>query len=57
MTDFERIAQKLDAINAKLDNHLERIAKVENSEGWIRITLGLIVSALGTVVYRLFIEK
>ncbi len=44
--DFDRIHAKLDAIDTKLDSHLDRIGKAETSIEWIRghITIGLTIA-------------
>jgi hypothetical protein len=59
---LERILDKLDKIDEKIDGHTERIAKVEEKSsanaGWIKVLLtGIITLAVGlvtTVVSRLF---
>jgi hypothetical protein len=51
-----RIEKHLERIDAKLDNHIDRLARLEeqhkNSKGTISIILSLIVTALGWVVYK-----
>lgn len=44
-TDFDRIHEKLDKIETKLDAHLERISSAEASIEWIRghITIGITI--------------
>ena len=53
--DFDRIHGKLESIEDKLDDHLERLSKAENSIEWLKMhlkgmtTIGLtiILSLLG----------
>lgn len=61
--DFDRIHTKLDSIEVKLDDHLERLSKAENSIEWLKthlkgistIGLTIIISALGYVA-KLFLR-
>jgi hypothetical protein len=56
--EFELINSKLDKIDLKLDNHLERIAKVEerteSNSGWVKILFSalitLVVGMVGILV-------
>ena len=57
MQDLERIEAKLDLITDKLDNHLERLARIETSESWIKKSLGLMATALSTLFLKLFVER
>lgn len=41
---------QLERIENKLDNHLERIAKVETSMGHVKWTLSLMISGLGAAL-------
>lgn len=46
------ILDKLDSIEAKLDNHLERIAKVESDIHWLRGSAKIAVTTtIGVVGY------
>lgn len=47
MNSLERIEHKLDLIDAKLDDHLERLAKAEASIGWLKYGFSLMISLLG----------
>jgi hypothetical protein len=47
---FDRLDQKLDAIDSKLDNHLERIAKAES---WIKGHTTILVFT-GTALLSIF---
>lgn len=44
---------QLERIEAKLDNHLERIAKVETSTGYIKWVLSFMISGLGASLLAL----
>ena len=48
-----RIEAKLDKVDVKLDNYLERIAKVEvscdSNKGWIKIMLTALLGGLTTI--------
>ena len=48
-----RIEAKLDRVDTKLDNYLERIAKVEvscdSNKGWIKIMLTALLGGLTTI--------
>lgn len=50
LDDFGRIEQRLDRIEGKLDNHLERVAKVEEAVEGMRGHIRLILSAITAVV-------
>ncbi len=47
---LDRIERKLEEIDVKLSGHVERIARIESSHGWIKFSLAFIISALGTIV-------
>ncbi len=49
MEPLDRIEHKLDAMNAKLDNHLERIARAETSINWLKSALSVLISLTGAV--------
>ena len=46
---LDRIEKTIEKIDAKLDNHLERIAKLETHVTWAKWLSGLVLSAIGTV--------
>lgn len=52
--DLQQIYSKLERIEDKLDSHLERIAVVEerqkNTAGHMKLLLGLIISAISSIV-------
>ena len=54
--DFVRLEGKIDKIHDKLDNHLERIAKVEEhskaTRGSVVILFSVFMTILGWVVYK-----
>ncbi len=54
MTDqLDSIEKKLDKIDTKLDNHLERLAKVEvKSDGSIKIGLAIFTGIIMDLVRR-----
>jgi hypothetical protein len=61
MTQHQEIMSKLDKIDLKLDNHLERITKVEEKiegqKGLVRTCLALVgtlVAAIVTVAVKAF---
>lgn len=56
---LERIEAKLDAMDTKLDNHLERIAQAEISITWLKWALSILLSMTGAVGLALtrYIEK
>lgn len=51
---FDRVDSKLDKQELKLDNHLERIAKVETTikhqQGFIRAIVAIVVASIGSLV-------
>lgn len=52
--DAQQVYNKLEKIEDKLDSYLERIAVVEekqkNTAGHIRVLLGLIISAISSII-------
>lgn len=60
----DHLDSRLDKIEDKLDNHLERIATAETSIEWIRGHIKFMVSlsvalagSIGTAIYRYFTLK
>lgn len=49
MSQLDRIERKLDQIDAKLDNHTERIAKAEVSIIWIKWAISVAFSVTGAI--------
>lgn len=54
---LDRIEAKLEAIDKKMDNHVERIVSLESSNGWVKSSLAIIVSALGGLAAFVFKVK
>lgn len=50
---LDRIEQKLDKINERLDNHAQRVSKLESSAGWVKLSLTLILSVIGTFLMKI----
>jgi hypothetical protein len=53
MDPLTRIEHKLDALNSKLDNHLERISKAETAISWLKWALSVLVSLSGVAALAL----
>lgn len=56
MNDFERIEKKIDKINDKLDDHLGRLSKTEESVNWMKgyikvLTASIISTATGIILW------
>lgn len=49
--EFEKLHAKLDAMDTKLDSHLERIAKVETESGFVKIGVLGIISWIAAKFY------
>lgn len=47
---LDRMEKTLEKMDAKLDNHVERIAKLETSVIWTKWITGFLFSAIGAVV-------
>ncbi len=54
MKQIDRIENKLDVIDVKLDDHLERLSKAEESieflKGHVKITITLGIAILGSAL-------
>jgi hypothetical protein len=53
MDHLDRIEAKLDSIDAKLNDHLERLAKAETSISWLRWVMGVLLTVTSTAAIAL----
>ena len=50
---LDRIEEKMDRLDRKLDNHLERIARAETSIQWLKWTVSLLLGVASTAALAL----
>lgn len=57
-SDIAKLDERLDRIEQKLDNHLERVTRAETSINWIqghlRVATAILISFIGAAVTYLF---